>query len=369
MLTYAAAGASDSAEVGSRVASLGAQLLPYAHSRRALADLAMQPARAFKYAVPHVLLTSLGHTEPALDRFFRSRCRRAVALGSDLPPSAHLERTWITRLWGADWTAAAPQRTLADQAADVLSDSREDAYALTHQLFYLTDFGRSPPQLPPATASRLLGEVEALLLRYLDAEDYDAAGELLMTWPELRVPWSPAAAFAFRVLARAEDEAGVLPCGNVDLARLSRLDPDGRRRYARATGYHTAFVMGLLCAASLRDDSLPPLEIEGEQYPDRVWERAWQHIDPAQGHWLDDFTRASAAEKRVLTPTLCNLAVAQQLRRHDYAGLARTLTLATEAGLPDHPLRSAAVDRLQALDEAVTLADAATPADVTAEAG
>ena len=93
-------------------------------------------------------------------------------------------------------------------------------------------------------------DVGSLLAGYMDAEDYDLAGELLLAWPLMGAPWSPSAAFAFRVLASIEDQVGVLPCGNVNLAHLAQLEGEERARYALGTAYHTAYVMGFLCAAS-----------------------------------------------------------------------------------------------------------------------
>ena len=61
--------------------------------------MALQPGRAFKYAVPHVLLTRLGHGDDTFDSVFRSRCSLTVELAGDLPPSARLERRWIAAHW------------------------------------------------------------------------------------------------------------------------------------------------------------------------------------------------------------------------------------------------------------------------------
>src|SRR4051812_33893718 len=281
MLAYAAAGIVGRPDVRQRVDDLAGRLVPYVRSRRALVDMALHPARAFKYAVPHVLLALLGHGDDSFDHFFRSRCALTIQMAGDLPPSARLERRWIA----AHWEFAVPSTsdhhidgTFTDRPIDVLSDGREDAYSLTHLLFYLTDFGLGPPPVMKRPLGDVLTEIEALLLRYLDLEDYDLAGELLMAWPQLGVAWSPAAAFAFRVLARVEDSVGMLPCGNVDVGHLDRLEPAERGRYARATAYHTAFVMGFLCAASLHDRSQPPATIDGDRYPDTTWIGFLAHI-------------------------------------------------------------------------------------------
>lgn len=45
----------------------------------------------------------------------------------------------------------------------------------------------------------------------LDTDDFDLTAELLLTWSMPGLPWSPVAAFAFRVLAAIEDRLGFLP--------------------------------------------------------------------------------------------------------------------------------------------------------------
>lgn len=352
MLAYAASESSDSDSVRAQIDSLARLLIPYVRSRRALADIALHPSRAFKYAVPHVLLGKLGFVDQEADQCFRSGCVRAVRVWNDLPPSALLERRWVTRLWGWDLSANQVGTSHFEYPLDVLSDSREDAYAFTHQLFYLTDFGRRQDVTLGRPVTDLLADVEALLLRAIDTEDYDVAGELLMSWPELRAAWSPAATFAFRVLARVEDEVGVLPCGNVDPARLSRLEGPERTRYARATSYHTAFVMGFLCAVILRAGALPSTGLMNASYPDGAWQPFWRDIDHSQGHWQESFGSASRSDQNALTSVVGRLAIAQQLRRHDYAALSSMLAAATHIGISD-PLSGAALDRMQAINSAI----------------
>jgi hypothetical protein len=358
MLVYAASGACGRADVGRRVDAVARQLAPHVRSRRALADIALQPGRAFKHAVPHVLVTSLGHADDGFDSYFRSQCAVALGLAGDLPPSARLERHWVTSQWERVWRPAAAddvRGTFVERPIDVLSESREEAYSVTHLLFYLTDFGHQPPPRLPRSVGTILGELEGLLLRCLDREDYDLSGELLMAWPQLRAAWSPAASFAFRVLARVEDEVGVLPCGNVDLARMGELDAAERGRYARATAYHTAFVMGLLCAATARRTPTPPRTIAGPAYADSVCEGFLEHVDSDQGHWLGVFRECDISEKRALAPLLCNFAILQTLRRRDYAALHEVLVLARSAQLPEHHLRTRATEVLLALGDAMRL--------------
>jgi hypothetical protein len=219
--------------------------------------------------------------------------------------------------------------------------AREDPYGLTHQLFYVSDFGRVAPPEFPRSRGDVLADVEGLLLRYLDHEDYDITAELLMAWPQLREPWSPTAAFAFRVLADVEDEAGILPCGNVDPDRLATLEGQDRTRYARAASYHTALVMGLLCAVSLRCDGPPATSVDAPRYSQNALAELRMRIRGDRGDWQRTFDVLSGEEQRVLVPMLAHMGITQSLRLQDLRAVQAVLDSAREHGLPGHPVFTA----------------------------
>jgi hypothetical protein len=136
-----------------------------------------------------------------------------------------LEIVWLSSLWRNEVPGPELEeigrRTALGNAIDLLNGTREDAYAHTHTLMYYTDFGRWRRPLP-RPAEDFLGESAAVLARALVVEDYDLAAEALMAWPLTSSPWSPSAAFGFRVVASLEDKMGIFR----PVARL-------RRRYGK----------------------------------------------------------------------------------------------------------------------------------------
>ena len=358
MLAWAAYGAGWSHEVDDRVDALARQLAPLVRSHRALADMALHPDQAFRRVVPHVLLTAMGHRDDAFDAFAAEVCGRVLAHAVDQPATVLAERRWICEVWGRPMpeVPGTTADTVLSRPFDLLVGSREDPYGLTHLLFYVTDFGRrTDPGLGRSRAA-LLADVEALVLRYLDHGDYDLVGELLMAWPQLHEEWSPVAGFAFEVLAHVEDQVGLLPCGNVDPERLARMVGPERTRYARAASYHTALVMGFLCAATLRADTPPSLAPTTPRPGYAAWRELRAVLDGHPGDWLPVLDRKPEPEKHALAPLLCGLALAQSLRLQDFAALNQTLEVARRAGLPDQPLRSAATDLVQLLTTAMRVA-------------
>ncbi len=350
MLIYAASVAGHRPNVASRIDELAWLLAPHARSERVLVDIALHPALAFKFAVPHVLLTRLGYRDASFDDFLRSCISSQASNGHERPPSASLERRWISSLWTGQDPDAGWRADLLDSVLnwpiDILGGLRDDAYALTHLILYCTDFGFRTRRLP-RRRSIILGEAGSLLARYVDAEDYDLAGEILLAWPLTGAAWSPSAAFGFRVLASVEDQVGVLPCGNINLSRLTQLEGEERARYALGTAYHTAYVMGFLCAASLRPGRAPPMKIVGARFEKSCHSRLLRYVDDDQGHWQVEFSSLAEGEQRVLTPLILDIAIMQKCRRHDYEAVSEILSLACKYRMASAPMCRQAAELLE----------------------
>jgi hypothetical protein len=321
MLMYASASCHSRIAVGARVDALAAALLPLVRSERVMLDIALNPALAYKFAAPHVLLTKLGFPDDAFDAFLDASLASEAADGQDRPPSARLERLWLSSLrrsgqHSSDWSSTLAG-SLLGTPLDILSGRRDDSYAWTHLLMYATDFGNEPgraPQSPDGSA-----QAAALLARYLDMEDYDLAGEVLLSWPLTAAAWSPSGAFGFKVIASVEDQG---------------------------TAYRTAYVMGFLCATSLKTGRTPPEAIPAAHYETAALDSFLPFIDESRGHWQAEFARLASEEQRALTPFVLDVGIVQASRRRDYAGLLELLSRAQAHGFSDAPLCRQATELL-----------------------
>jgi hypothetical protein len=159
-----------------------------------------------------------------------------------------------------------------------------------------------------------------------------------MAWPLTAAPWSAAATFGFHALAQLEDALGFLPAKHGTPERFLTLTGSERTKYALAASYHTAYVMGMLCALALRADRAPPRVVAGPLVADAVIDELLGGTDETETPWRDSFRRLSSAERRALGPFLLDVALLDRSRRHDYAALARLLELAVRHHLADAPL-------------------------------
>jgi hypothetical protein len=235
------------------------------------------------------------------------------------------------------------------QPMDLLSGSREDVYAFTHSLMYVTDFNIQPWRLP-RHRPMILADAEAALTRCLDDQDYDLAGEVLLAWPLTGRSWG-AAAFGFRVLAHVEDQAGFLPSTNTRLDRLNMLQGDDRAKYLLATAYHTAYVMGLLCAATLQPGRAPPTVIRPASATSGVGRLFLAKLDAdrQRPHWREEIDQLSEPERDSLAGMFLTIGLRRSVIQRDFARLHEFLEIGSTAGLTDTPAASQAAELLARL--------------------
>lgn len=252
----------DDAELDAEAQALAEALLPQARGDRVIERLCNDAGRALEHASAHLFLGDAGYRDEGFERLLDGIVGGAAPRGGERLPNHRLEHEWLEQIRGRRVDATRAGEVLLAETClgwplDVLGCSTLDLYLFTHVVMYASDMGRRAVWLPRPTAA-LLREAEAALAAALDADNFDLAAELLWTWPMLRQAWSPTAAFAFDVLARAQDEHGFLP--GPDHARWAAEPGLGlsAEDLMLRTSYHANVVMGILCATALHPRSVPP---------------------------------------------------------------------------------------------------------------
>jgi hypothetical protein len=315
-------------------------LIPCARSGRMVWDVLRYPSVYLQLATPHILLSALGRQDSQFDDLLARTEAASSSRGHEVVPYRKLEIIWLRSLWrneipGRELEETA-RKTALGNPIDLLNGTRDDAYAHTHAVMYYTDFGNWQKPLP-RPAEEILGESAAVLARALIIEDYDLAAEALMAWPLTSSVWSPAAAFGFRVVASLEDKVGFLPAGPLASKRLLDLAGDEKTKYALASSYHTAYVMGMLCALSLKPGMASPFEIAGPQFSVTLTE-CLQAFPKTGAHWEQVFESLSPSEQAVLGPFLLDVAIIQSSRKGEFARMASLLETAIQNGMANTTL-------------------------------
>jgi hypothetical protein len=344
------------------VQALAQDLCGYARSERMQLGMCLEPTLALDYSQAHICLSRLGYPDPRFDALLAKCLQSQVRGARERPPHRVLEQRWLERTWGEtraeQWSTlgSLARRSALGRPMDLLSGSREDVYAFTHALMYAANFNHLPDPLP-RRSSVILAEAEAALGRCLDEQDYDLGGEVLLAWPLTRVKWSAVAAFSFRVLARVEDRAGVLPSQATSVKRLSMLEDKQRSTYLLATAYHTAYVMGLLCAVSLQPGRAPPRRIPRGGFPSDSASKMLMLLgsDAVVLHWREELEALEPREQDALAQLLFHIALRRKVSLRDFEGARRVLAIGANLKLSRSPLAIQTAEMLQRLAEAAPM--------------
>ncbi|GAA3137967.1 hypothetical protein GCM10010466_31130 [Planomonospora alba] len=341
-----------------RHAPLSARALDLAAQVAAGADFGHGLARGDEFFPYHLnlvaLLDLLGRPQPAL----RAACQELLAADAGgharpyKPVVNRIELRYFIDRGGFTAPASLPDaRTLHGQSIaalgpDLLQLTESETYALTHVLFYMTDFGRHR-RLPGGTAeaARLRETVQVLLGVHLSRGSLDLLAELLLcatalddghgTGPTARQGWN--------ALARAQRPDGAVPSPVHRPEVMSGLSGEKAAAYLFGTCYHTTTVAVLAAAVrrrSLRllprpqdrrpEPPLPPLPCAD---PEEI--RSWTRKAP------EALRTAPPGGRAVWSSYLAPLLVLG-VQARDPAVLADVTRAADRLGHGDHPLLRAA---------------------------
>ena len=347
-------------EVAIRVQQLAPIVHQYARSKKTATDICLHPALALEYAQAHICLVRMGYPDERFDELLHKSLAASAHQGKERPPHRVLEQYWIRQSWESrhspdDAYEVAFRYAALAKPMDLIHGTTDDFYAFTHALMYITDFSTVRQQLPRSNAT-LAAEADAILARCMWENDHDLAGEVLLTWPLTAMPFSPAASFVFHYLSGLEDETGFLPLEAAHQQVHDQMEITEQKKYRFATGYHTAYVMGLLCAVTIQSGSL------SSQQPkeNKTFEHSAREIMPfletsdTTPRWLADLRSLPEAEQDALSSWLLELALVKAARTHQYDHVYTLLSLGYEYDIIDTELaRQAAelLDRLALLGE------------------
>lgn len=328
-------------ELRGRIQKITTLLTTLARSERMLAGLCAHPEVAYDIAVAHAVVSRLGYPNTHVDALLRE----CVAIHSDFGPErlpvCKLGKEWLARVWGS-WTATYFEqgllaRSILGRPLDLLGATRFDVYSFTHAIIYATDFGGRQPRFP-RSKSLIAVDADAALGLSLDIDDLDVTSELLMTWPMLALAWSPTATFAFNIVSSAYDEIGFLPGPTFESKCYEASTLDARVPYVFATSYHTTYVMGMLCAAALREGSCPPKEIVCSKSTgsSRTLLSFYKETS-VRPRWRSALDKLTPSQQDVVAPLILTILLRQAKDRADFCELRAILEVALTHGLVEVP--------------------------------
>jgi hypothetical protein len=254
------------------------------------------PQTAATLGVGFVLLSKLGRRQPTVERLLRSALSRGFLTLTERSTFRLMDGRWTYGLLEPNLAQPVeelfPLTTLAASPHPIYT-MNEDDYALTHALFYLTDFGQRPPLL--ALQQRGAQLIDPYLAWNAIRANLDLLVEFLISALVMRRHPSPAFRFAWHLLFQAWDDCQGLVGPEYSSTHFAELNRSEAAAYAFSENYHTAFVGGMLCSVALtavRPDSWvePPASSAVTELAARCRDaasRAYVHLNIVAPHCVD----------------------------------------------------------------------------------
>ena len=209
------------------------------------------PLQGYAYLLPYLCLRRFGFRSAPLEQLIRWLRQFDLPLSVEAIPYRQWDR--LLALWKGGLLRQVPacstryrDTALALRHSTIYVDM-EDAYAFTHTVFYMTDFGLQAPAISPAETQRTGIVLQGLLVHYLRRQNWDLACELLMCLHQLRLPEDllmQEASVAFSRIRRAD---GSMPAHGPRFHSGTRRRPRSFRQRSAADQYtlgcyHPTFV-------------------------------------------------------------------------------------------------------------------------------
>ena len=361
--------------IAERFETIGALLAPLARHDDVIAGICLDPAHARDHSIGHIILSHLGYPDPRVDALLSRTLAMGPNFGPERPPHRVLEQSWLARLWDV---VEPPTRRDADLVADsmlgrpmdALGSTRQDIYAFTHAVMYASDLGKREI-VGLRSPAAIVADADAALAHSLDANDFDLTAEVLMTWPMLGLAWSPAATFAFGILADLQDALGFLPGLVPSETRYLPSAVHDPSRIALTTSYHSTYVMGFLCAAALAPGREPPATVSPARHSRGVAAALLSLIGSEMRApcWVAPLRALSASQQDAVAQLLLNILLRRARGRGNVKLVRDALEVALAFDLIDGPAPSQAAALLRRTESVVVPSETRNPQSVVIPSG
>jgi hypothetical protein len=213
-----------------------------------------RPLQAFPYLQPYLVLRRNGFRDDYWESTLARLADRCLPAAAEAVPYRRLDVHYFLTAAGLGCDGPSEtelfDRTFLAQYTDPLAIDDDAAYALTHAVFYLTDFGRRrSPLLPSLEAARHAEVMDSLAVHYWRLGHWDLLGETAACSFLLAGPSATRLAASAR-LAAARRPDGAVPGTARREEELEQDLPTSEEVFSAC--YHTTIVALLLDLARLR---------------------------------------------------------------------------------------------------------------------
>jgi hypothetical protein len=220
------------------------------------------PLGAFSFALPYLVLRSMGRRCISLERAIEGLLRNGLLLSVEMVPFRTLDRLYFLRVGGLlkssrellHWY----RKTTLGARKEAAVFNVDDAYSVTHTVFYMCDFGYGSTLLGQTESARIVVTLQSLLIHSWRIQNWDLMGEVLASFACLGI--GRADQFvreAETAYCEAYRTDGTVP-PNRDAQRrqrkrsASQVDADAEANFYFRDCYHSTLVFLLFASMNLR---------------------------------------------------------------------------------------------------------------------
>lgn len=230
-----------------------------ARSSEKAALLVKYPHVALPFGIAHLALEELQRPDPRFSSVLHRALFSHQIDSMERLPYRKLEVEWLRAALTGE-----PLPPHVNLCGSIISGyphplhmSIPDVYALTHTLFYLSDFGRSSVQREDVDLTWMRNCVDSCLAWQLFEQNVDTVGELIISAIALSDgSLTATSAACWGGIEKLWDLMGFVPGPNFDANHFGSISGPERDSYAFQNSYHTIFVAGIMNAILLQKPSL-----------------------------------------------------------------------------------------------------------------
>jgi hypothetical protein len=192
-------------------------------------DLFKNPYMVFHIAMPYIFLSKFEKIplfEASLNIMFKNKM-----FSFEVPPHRQIEWNFIKYKKRISNKLVLCSSSVLNQNIYLCSVNREIAYAISHSLFYITDFGFSPPPVNLINIKKLKFQLECLIVKFYKQNDLDVVVELAVNY--------------FSLITLTELNFNILNIVDDCITKNSFIEKEYSQKVF-IKKYHTLFVIGIL---------------------------------------------------------------------------------------------------------------------------
>jgi len=228
-----------------KLQQLSAVVAPFVRSTSYLQKIMRNPQMVTVYGMGHIALTAAGHSDTYFDYVVKKAVGTRLYEASEKIPFRDLDTMWLLSLYDQDNYKVSFDKVAAcsilNSNGNVFFFSRSDAYAVTHTIFYLTDFGRVG--LPFSVDTKKVGRmIDEIICWNVLSADLDLLGERLICAVLLGEKLSSYALVGLAYFFRTWQHFTILFGPSFDPTYFQTLEGAEARAYTFQNTYHTYYL-------------------------------------------------------------------------------------------------------------------------------